>query len=78
MQKILVILMILPAMGQACTQHDSYDTWYKHGLIKQQKDGSLTCDAARLGVKNCAEALPYIYHKLKKKKGYHDQFKHTH
>lgn len=67
MKKLILIAYLMPSLALGCTKHDSYDTWYKKGLIKIQKDGSLTCEAKVLGIKNCAEAMPYIYKKHKKR-----------
>lgn len=81
MKRTLMILAMLlsacSATANACTKHDSYDAWFKKGLIKIEKDGSLTCEAKTLGIKNCADAMPYIYNKYKKK-ARHDQHPHTH
>ena len=61
----LIVLLSFALPSFACTKHDSYDAWFKKGLIKVHKDQSITCDAAKLGIKNCADAMPYIYYKQK-------------
>jgi hypothetical protein len=53
----------MPALALCCTKHDSYDAWYKKGLIKIEKDRTVTCNATALGAKNCEAAMPYVYRK---------------
>lgn len=66
--KYFLIAVFLPSLALACTKHDSYEAWFKKGLIKIEQDGTVTCDARKLGVKNCEQAMPYIYKKNKRNK----------
>lgn len=68
MKALLIVLLTLPLLSLACDKHDSYKAWFGKGLIKVEKDGALSCDVKKLGEKNCTDAMPYIYHKLKHKK----------
>lgn len=71
--KVLIALNVAMAIffsgiALACTKITSYETWYKKGIVKLNSDNSVTCDSKKIGVRNCENAMAYVYAKYKAKK----------